>query len=422
MASGIFPVALTLESLFASGAAAEAGAAGLSFAAGAGGLGAAETAGAGLASGVLAGGPIGAGVLEGTLPSGLASAAGAVGSGFDITGGALAGLGDLGANFGAGLGGAGSAVGGGGGAPVGALGGAPVASAGGAPVGGAGPGVMGGAAGSAAPAGAPVGASQGVFGGPLANASDGAFVGGAGVPDSALATPYTVAPVDGAGAVAGPTDFVSPFPQQVQVGEAAAGGLGGAGGVGGADAGGGGGIGGFFRDAGKLLLTPQGAFGAAGLASNILMGNRAMPGEGAISATAARLGQQSEAMQQYLTSGTLPQGLQSGLTSAGAAAKATIRSRHASSGTSGSSAEQQELASVDSQMQTQGANMALSLYQTGLNEAQISSNLYRTILQGALQQDQALGSAIGRFASSLAPTAPTTTINLPSGSTVNQAA
>ena len=91
-------------------------------------------------------------------------------------------------------------------------------------------------------------------------------------------------------------------------------------------------------------------------------------------------------------------------------AKATIRSQHAAQGTSGSSAEMQELSNVDTTMTTQGANMAMQLFSTGLSEAGMSAQLYQLILQTALTQDQQLGSAVGRFASSLAPQ--TTTINL----------
>ena len=158
-----------------------------------------------------------------------------------------------------------------------------------------------------------------------------------------------------------------------------------------------------------IKSNPNVALSTLGLGANLMLSNQQLRGESALKGAAGRMGAQAETLQSYLQTGTLPPGLKSGLTSAGAAAKATIRSRHAASGTSGSSAEAQELASVDAGLETQGANIAMSLFQQGMNEAQISAQLYQTILQGALVEDQQLGSAIGRFASSFAPT---TTINL----------
>jgi len=158
-----------------------------------------------------------------------------------------------------------------------------------------------------------------------------------------------------------------------------------------------------------VKANPNIALSTLGLGANLVLGNQKLPGQNQISSLAGQTAQQSAQLESYLQTGTLPPGLQAGLTSAGAAAKATIRSRHAAQGTSGSSSEEQELAAVDTGLQTQGANVALQLFQQGMSEAQISAQLYQSILSSAVQQDAALGSAIGRFASSLAPT---TTINL----------
>ena len=159
-----------------------------------------------------------------------------------------------------------------------------------------------------------------------------------------------------------------------------------------------------------VKANPSVALGALGIGANLVMSNRALPGQNQISSAAGQMSAQSQELESYLNTGTLPPGIQSGLTSAGAAAKATIRSQHAAQGTSGSSAEMQELSNVDTTMTTQGANMAMQLFSTGLSEAGMSAQLYQLILQTALTQDQQLGSAVGRFASSLAPQ--TTTINL----------
>jgi len=74
---------------------------------------------------------------------------------------------------------------------------------------------------------------------------------------------------------------------------------------------------------------------------------------------------------------------------------------------SGSSSEKAALANVDNVAVTQGADIAMKLLQTGVQESQLSAELYNLILQNALGQDQALGSAIGNFATGLAGGNPT---------------
>jgi hypothetical protein len=69
---------------------------------------------------------------------------------------------------------------------------------------------------------------------------------------------------------------------------------------------------------------------------------------------------------------------------------------------SGSSAEAQDLANAQQVAQTQGTSIAMNLLNTGIQESQLSSQLYTQIMNEALQQDQQLGSAIGSFASALA--------------------
>lgn len=140
----------------------------------------------------------------------------------------------------------------------------------------------------------------------------------------------------------------------------------------------------------------------AGLGVAALEGNKQLPGQGQISNTADQLSAQGKQLQTYLQTGQLPPGVQQSLTSAGDAAKAAIRSRHAGSGTAGSSAEQQELAAVDQQISTQGAGIAMQLLNTGVNETNLSAQLYSEIMKSALAEDQGLATAIGGFASSLA--------------------
>lgn len=340
----------------------------------------------------------GAGVLAGTLPEGLNSIGSIVP---ELAGGALSGVaGAIGGASGGGGGGSG-----GGGSEAASLG-VPTQIGGGSPVSGAlsssasptqgalstaaGPtgGPLGGAAASAAPTSAPVSpTTAGTFG----SAPSG---------DNFLVGANTTSPVAGASLSGTPLSSM-PGTDPTAAGANAA--------PTAADAAKG------ATSVDKFLADPslKTGFGvlsnnanlilpAAGLVTSALMGNRQQPQETALNATAKRLADQGQTLQGYLQSGTLPPGLQSGLSSAGAAAKATIRSRHAASGTSGSSSEAQELAGVDSAMVTQGANMALSLFQSGLSETQVSNQLYQALLSSTLQQDDQLAQAIGRFASAAA--------------------
>lgn len=163
---------------------------------------------------------------------------------------------------------------------------------------------------------------------------------------------------------------------------------------------------------GNLLSDPSLAHLGTALSSNAnlllpgallgyeaLRGNQTLPGQNAISAEATQLGQQSQQLQSYLNSGTLPPGISTALKQASTQAEATIRSQYASRGMSGSSAEAADLANVQNTIVSQGASIAQGLLQTGVQEAGLAANLYSSIMQTALQQDTQLGSAITSLAS-----------------------
>lgn len=130
-----------------------------------------------------------------------------------------------------------------------------------------------------------------------------------------------------------------------------------------------------------------------------IKGNQTPPGLNAISGEANQLNAQSQQLQSYLTSGTLPPGVSTALSQAAKQAEATIRSQYASRGMSGSSAEQADLANVQNTIVSQGASIAQNLLTTGVQEAGLAANLYAQIMQTSLQQDQQLGNAITSLAS-----------------------
>ena len=187
--------------------------------------------------------------------------------------------------------------------------------------------------------------------------------------------------------------------------------------AGGGDYGGGGDVkGGFLSNifcGGSGGISPGLLLGAGGLGLEALM-QPSTPSVassvGPISSTASALGTQGTQLASYLQTGTLPPGVQQGITQAADAAKAQIRSRYAAmgGGAETSSAAVQDMANVDTVAATQGAQIAEQLLSQGVNESQISAQLYSELLNLTLQQDAQLGNAIGSFASAMVPRTVTT--------------
>lgn len=158
-----------------------------------------------------------------------------------------------------------------------------------------------------------------------------------------------------------------------------------------------------FANAGNILASNPGAdIAALGLGFDAVKGNQALKGENNLKAIAGQEQAQGALMENYLQTGTLPPGLQAGLDQASQAAEASIKSQYAARGMSGSSAEAQDLANLQETVSGQGAQMALQLLQSGINETGMASTLYSQIMNTALEQDKNLGSAISSFASAAA--------------------
>ena len=158
-----------------------------------------------------------------------------------------------------------------------------------------------------------------------------------------------------------------------------------------------------FSAAGSQALTAVGnnpglALSGAGVALEALKSQQTLPGQGEIAEEAGNLGAQGAKLASFLNKGTLPPGVQASLNEAQAQAIASIKSQYASRGESGSSAEAQDIANAQLAVHTQGVQIAENLLQTGINEENLSSQLYNEILQFQLGQDTALGGAITGFA------------------------
>jgi hypothetical protein len=157
----------------------------------------------------------------------------------------------------------------------------------------------------------------------------------------------------------------------------------------------------------SITNNPLGiAAGAAGLGYSMLQGQKQLPEQKQLAAEAAPLTAQGQQFMQYLQSGTLPAGMQAAVDRAKASARATIIANHAknheSTDPTQNSALAQELAQVDQNTLITIAQQGQTLFQAGLSEAQLSSQILQGLLQVDQQQTAAMGKAIANFASSLA--------------------
>ena len=153
----------------------------------------------------------------------------------------------------------------------------------------------------------------------------------------------------------------------------------------------------------KLLSNPASLLTLGGLGLDLAKGTTPVKGQNQVSQIAASTLGQGQQLGSYLTSGTLPPGLQQSISNATNAAKASIRSKYAALG-GDSSAMQQDLANVDMQASAQGGQLAIQLLNTGLNETQLSAQLYEHLMQNSLQQNGQLSQGVGSLANALART------------------
>lgn len=197
----------------------------------------------------------------------------------------------------------------------------------------------------------------------------------------------------------------------------------------------------------SLTSNPLGvALGAAGLGYNMLQGQKQTPNQQALTAEAAKANANSDqmvasgqALQQYLTNGTLPPAYQAQVDQAIDAAKTTAISNAAAQGLptdpNKNTALAATLAKIDAsrpQMQAQVASQLFSsgssLVSAGQQSANLSSNLYQALVQNDTTSAANTGKAIANLAAALSGKSGSTggvSINLggtPSASVVNPGA
>lgn len=145
-----------------------------------------------------------------------------------------------------------------------------------------------------------------------------------------------------------------------------------------------------------VVNNPGLDIGALGLGYDLLKGSTPLPGQAALNTEATNLANQGNQLESYLQTGTLPPGVQASINQATQAAIASVKSRYAQTG-GDTSAEAQDIASIQQQAAAQGATIATQLLQQGVSETQLSSELYGQLLNLAQTQDQQLGQAIGNL-------------------------
>jgi hypothetical protein len=159
----------------------------------------------------------------------------------------------------------------------------------------------------------------------------------------------------------------------------------------------------------QITKNPLGvAAGGAGLVGSLLQGNKSSgPAQNALTAEAPVLQQQGNILQSYLQSGTLPPALQAQLDQQIQADKARIISNHAAQGRptdpSQNSALAQELNNVDMQALAAKGQTEAQLYQQGLADIQLSTQLMTTLATFDRQDQQAVTQALMNFAKAMSP-------------------
>lgn len=147
-----------------------------------------------------------------------------------------------------------------------------------------------------------------------------------------------------------------------------------------------------LQNAAKTLQSgqanPQANAALQGILSQISNGGPNPAATAALQSQAANLNSQGQKLASYLDSGNLPAGVQQSIDQATKQAEAAIKSRYASMGISGSSAEAQDLANARQTAVTQGATIATQLLQQGVSEQNLAAQLYGQLFNQSASQQQ----------------------------------
>lgn len=145
------------------------------------------------------------------------------------------------------------------------------------------------------------------------------------------------------------------------------------------------------------LLIP-----AAGLGFEAIKGSTTDPTTNELKGLAQSLGGQGSMLSSYIQTGKLPPGVGSVVDQQTQAAEAQTRSAFANLGLSGSSMEAEAISSVKQQAAVNTFNIADKLLQQGIQESQLSGELYQAVISQQTSESNALTEAIAQFAGAAA--------------------
>lgn len=156
----------------------------------------------------------------------------------------------------------------------------------------------------------------------------------------------------------------------------------------------------------SVAKNPLGlALAAGGLGYNIMQGQKQSAAVNALNAEAQQQGATGAQLEGYLTSGTLPPGLQASVAEAVQNAKATAISNMASQGLSTdptkNTALASELAAIDQQVPILTAQIGQQLLQSGEAASGLASNLYTSLANIDQTQTAQIGKSIAAMAAAL---------------------
>ena len=153
---------------------------------------------------------------------------------------------------------------------------------------------------------------------------------------------------------------------------------------------------------GDILSNPSALLTAAGMGSQVMRGNR-MPQEfGALSGIAARDLAQGQRLEGYMATGTLPPGMQAGLTSATTSAEAAIRQQYANLGMSGSTAETIDIQNTRIAAAAKANDLAMQLYTSGVSQTEMGQKIYSDLMNTRIQQDKEFADSFANFGRAMA--------------------
>lgn len=161
-----------------------------------------------------------------------------------------------------------------------------------------------------------------------------------------------------------------------------------------------------LKSAGNILTSnPATVLGLGGLAYEAatqpkLPSTSALVGD--LQGQANQLSAQGSSLMSFINNGTLPPGAMSIVNSATQAAKARVKSQYAGLGLSGSTAEASALAGIDQQASGQIFQIADQLFNDGVKESGLSTEIYTSLLKETDTQTAEMRSAISNFAASIA--------------------